>query len=202
MKLKEILKKQGFTDEQIANIENEMKNNQVYETTIENAENRVATLENEKTTLTTQLQTANTRITTLEKSKGQEENEDLKNTISEKDKIIENLQASIKQRDLYEELKEFGCKNPKAVEALLNNSKLDYKDNKHIGLEEQIKDIRESDSYLFIEESKPEPGGTGGAGGFRGNGNKGNDETQSIGARLGKAANESSAFVGENPYFK
>lgn len=200
MKLKEILKKQGFTDEQIANVENEMKNNQVYETTVENAENRIATLENEKTTLSTQLQTANTRITTLENS--QDGDEKLKNTIAERDKTIQTLEASIKKRDLFDELKGFGCKNPKAVEALLNNSKLDYKDNKHIGLEEQIKAIRESDGYLFIEESKPEPGGTGGAGNFRGNGNKGKGDIQSIGTRLGKIANESSAFVGENPYFK
>ena len=200
MKLKEILEKQGLTDEQITAIQQSMTENKVYETTVENAENRVATLENEKTTLTTQLETANNRITTLENAPDGDKK--LKDTIVERDKTIQTLEASIKQRDLYDELKGQGCKNPKAVAALLDNSKLEYKDGKHAGLEEQIKALKESDSYLFNEESKPEPGGTGGSGDFRGSGNKGKCETESIGTRLVKVAKESSTFAGDNPYFK
>lgn len=200
MKLKEILEKQGLTEEQITAIQQSMSDNKIYETTVENAENRVATLENEKTTLTKELETANNRITTLENAPNGDKK--LQDTIAERDKTIQTLEASIKQRDLFDELKGQGCKNPKAVAALLDNSKLEYKEGKHNGLDEQIKALKESDSYLFNEESKPEPGGTGGSGDFRGSGNKGKGETESIGTRLGKLAQAQNNDVFENnPYF-
>lgn len=195
MSLKEILKKQGLTDEQITAILTDMASNKVYETTVENAETRIKELEGEKSTLSTSLQTANTKITELE----------TKQTLSEteKDTRIASLEADIKQRDLFDELKSLGCKNAKAVAALLDNSKLEYKDSKHKGLEDQVKALKESDSYLFNVEDKPAPGapgGTGGAGNFAGKGNRGNGETESIGTRLGKQAFKDST-VENNPYF-
>jgi hypothetical protein len=46
------------------------------------------------------------------------------------------------------------AKNPKAVEALLNKETIKLDGDKLLGLEEQIKTIRESDSYLFDSEQQ------------------------------------------------
>lgn len=59
-------------------------------------------------------------------------------------------------------------KNPKAVKALLDLEKVQLKDGKLEGLEDQIKQLKESDDYLFeVNKSKDEggksPGGTKGS---------------------------------------
>lgn len=44
------------------------------------------------------------------------------------------------------------ARNPKAVRALLDTESIQYKDGKLIGLDEQLKGLKESDAYLFGEE--------------------------------------------------
>ncbi|USK43541.1 phage scaffolding protein [Cytobacillus oceanisediminis] len=46
------------------------------------------------------------------------------------------------------------AKNPKAVEALLNKEAIKLDGDKLLGLEEQLKTIKESDSYLFEAEQQ------------------------------------------------
>lgn len=63
--------------------------------------------------------------------------------------------------DLY--LREEGARSPKAVKALLNMEKIKLEDGKLTGHVDQIKDVKESDDYLFgklgLEGDDPEPGG-------------------------------------------
>jgi hypothetical protein len=47
------------------------------------------------------------------------------------------------------------AKNPKAVKALLNNEAIKLDGDKLLGLEEQLKSLKESDGYLFGEEQPP-----------------------------------------------
>lgn len=59
-----------------------------------------------------------------------------------------------------------GAKNPKAVKALLDESKLKYSDDEDAveGLKEQLEALNQSDGYLFDTPAHRAPEGTGGAG--------------------------------------
>ena len=52
------------------------------------------------------------------------------------------------------------AKNPKAVEALLNKEIIKLDGDKLLGLEEQLKNLQESDSYLFDVEQQQSPAPT------------------------------------------
>lgn len=109
-------------------------------------------------------------------SKKYSENKDLASELeklkNEKKEIIENYEAKIKANEfnyaLDGALNSAKCKNAKALKALLDMESIKYEDNKFEGLEEQLKALKESDSYLFESAA---PSNTGGIGNFpRGNG--------------------------------
>lgn len=91
-----------------------------------------------------------------------------------------------------------GARNVQAVCALLkqDNIKLNP-DGSVTGLEEQVKTLRDSDAYLFIDGDAGK--GTGGEGNYarRTDGNT----PESTGERLAKAQNATAATT-ESPYFK
>lgn len=96
-----------------------------------------------------------------------EGNEQLQNKLKELEEqnktIREEYERKLLERqrdhDLYIYLKdEAKARNPKAVKALLDFEKVKYEDGKFIGLEEQIKELKEQESYLFEDEI---PTGTG-----------------------------------------
>jgi hypothetical protein len=73
----------------------------------------------------------------------QKENEDTKKEYEE------NLLKTRKEAKLELALKEAQAKNPKAVKALLDAEKISLDGENLVGLEEQLKALQESDSYLF-----------------------------------------------------
>lgn len=162
MDLKEILKNQGLTDEQISSIEKEMKDNKVYTTSLENADKRYTKLKEQKEDLDEELKTANTTIADLKKNN--KNNETLQNTIREHETTIENLRKEAEQKDfnhaLDNALKDAKCKNVKAVKALLNLDDAKLDGDKIEGLESQIEALKKSDEYLF-ETGQPAPTGGG-----------------------------------------
>lgn len=89
-------------------------------------------------------------------------NEDFKNTIeqlqNDNKKIKEDYEAKLTQQSfdfaLKDALSGAKAKNPKAVEALLNKEAIKLDGDKLLGLEEQLKTIKESDSYLFEAEQQ------------------------------------------------
>lgn len=157
MKLLEILKAQGLTDEQIKVIQTSMKENKVYETSLENADERYSKMKAKKEDFEEQLKTANTTIEDLKKNN--KDNETLQNTIKEHETTIENLKKEAETKDfnyaLDSALKESKCKNTKALKALLNIEGIKLQEGKLEGLEEQLNTLKESDSYLFEIESNP-----------------------------------------------
>ena len=165
MDFKEILKKQGLTDEQISSIENEMKDNKVYTTSLENADARYTKLKGQKVDLEEQIKTANTTIADLKRNN--KDNETLQNTIKEHEATIENLKKEAEKKDfnyaLDTALKDAKCKNTKAIKALLNLEGIKLNDGKFEGLESQIEALKQSDGYLF-ETGQPAPPSTGGPG--------------------------------------
>lgn len=200
MKLVDILKAQELTDEQISKIQASMKENKVFETSLENADERYNKLKTQKDDLKSQLDTANATIEDLKKNNT--DNETLQNTIKEHEATIANLKKEAETKDfnyaLDAVLKDNKCKNTKALKALLNMEGIKLNEGKFEGLEEQLKALKESDSYLFDAEEK-QPGGSG----FNPDDKGGGDKNESIGTRLGKQAKESqNTFADNNPYFK
>jgi hypothetical protein len=89
-------------------------------------------------------------------------NEDLQKQIQdlqvENKKVADDYQAKLNQQSFDFALKDAltgaKAKNPKAVEALLNKEIIKLDGDKLLGLDEQLKNLKESDSYLFEAEQQ------------------------------------------------
>ena len=165
MEFKEILKAQSLTDEQINNITAKMKEEKIYTTSLENADERYTKLKGQKADLDEQIKAANTTITELKKNN--KDNEALQQTIQDHEATIETLKKESAQKDfnyaLDSALKDNKCKNAKALKALLDLDNIKFNEGKLEGLEGQLTALKESDGYLF-DTSNPAPGNTGGTG--------------------------------------
>lgn len=165
MEFKELLKAQNLTDEQINNITAKMKEEKIYTTSLENADERYTKLKGQKADLDEQIKAANTTITELKKNN--KDNEALQKAIQEHETTIENLKKESAQKDfnyaLDSVLKDNKCKNTKALKALLDLDNIKFNEGKLEGLEGQLTALKESDGYLF-DTSNPAPGNTGGTG--------------------------------------
>ena len=165
MEFKELLKAQNLTDEQINNITAKMKEEKIYTTSLENADERYTKLKGQKADLDEQIKAANTTITELKKNN--KDNEALQQTIQDHEATIENLKKESAQKDfnyaLDSVLKDNKCKNAKALKALLDLDNIKFNEGKLEGLEGQLTALKESDGYLF-DTSNPAPGNTGGTG--------------------------------------
>jgi hypothetical protein len=101
------------------------------------------------------------------KAKG---NEDMTKKIEElqaaNKKAAEDYEAKILARDrdhaLDGELRNVKVKNSKAVSALLDHTKITFKDGKIEGLNEQVEALKKSDAYLFDEANPGVPPKAGG----------------------------------------
>ena len=165
MEFKELLKAQSLTDEQINNITAKMKEEKIYTTSLENADERYTKLKGQKADLDEQIKTANATIEDLKKNN--KDNEALQKAIQEHETTIENLKKESAQKDfnyaLDSALKDNKCKNAKALKALLDLDNIKFNEGKLEGLEGQLTALKESDGYLF-DTSNPAPGNTGGTG--------------------------------------
>ena len=142
-----------------------MKEEKIYTTSLENADERYTKLKGQKADLDEQIKAANTTITELKKNN--KDNEALQQTIQDHETTIENLKKESAQKDfnyaLDSALKDNKCKNAKALKALLDLDNIKFNEGKLEGLEGQLNALKESDGYLF-DTSNPAPGNTGGAG--------------------------------------
>lgn len=171
MKLVEILKSQGVTDEQISKITASMKENKVYETSLENAEEKYSKMKSKKEDLESQLKTSNDTIEDLKKNN--KDNENLQKTIKEHEETIESLKkdsdAKIKNLTLdnaiNSKLSKVDDKYKKLLQGQFDREKMSIKEDGTIeGLEEQFKSISETYKEWFEDTT---PSNTGGVGNFR-----------------------------------
>lgn len=170
----------------------------------------------------TELDTANSSIkdykkqlkdrdTQLEDLKGKASgNEELSSEIerlkAENTKVSQDYEAKISQINFdtkFEKaLGDYKPKNAKALKALLDMEKVKLDGDAFLGLEDQIKSLKESDSYLFEPEIQ---GGTGKIGtsssSISTNKDKPVDEVKTIGGMLAKAKAESMTST-ESSFFK
>ena len=183
MKLVEILKSQGVTDEQISKITASMKENKVYETSLENAEEKYSKMKSKKEDLESQLKTSNDTIEDLKKNN--KDNENLQKTIKEHEETIESLKkdsdAKIKNLTLdnaiNSKLSKVDDKYKKLLQGQFDREKMSIKEDGTIeGLEEQFKSISETYKEWFEDTT---PSNTGGVGNFR----RSNNNTTSEGSK-------------------
>lgn len=118
------------------------------------------------------------------------DNEELNNEIeklkTDNEKATKDYEDKLKQINFDTKfdkaVSDYKAKNPKALKALLDMEKVKLIDDAFIGLDEQIKALKESDNYLFEEESKGGTGSLGGGASSLIDNNKG----ESIGESIGK----------------
>ena len=151
----EFLKELGLTDEQIKSVMAE--NGKDIETEKKKTVEATAKLED----ITTQLKEANTTIKDLKKNNA--DNEALQTKVKEYESTIETLKNEGKKKNfemaLELELTKADVKNTKAVKALIDQEKLiQNEDGTITGLNEQLAELKKSDSYLFnTKEVIPKP---------------------------------------------
>ena len=191
MKLMEILKAQGLSDEQINKITASMKENKVYETSLENIDERYSKLKTQKDDLVGQLNTANTTIENLKKNN--KDNETLQQTIKDHETTIETLKkdSEVKIRNLT--LNNAINSKLAKVETQFDREKLTIKEDGTIeGLDEQFKTLSETYSEWFEEST---PSNSGGLGNFNRNLGRKGEATESLGERLAKHSTETQIMI-------
>lgn len=149
---REFLKSLGLEDEAIEKIMTE------HGKTVNTTKQELGTVTTERDSLKTELANRDTQLTNLKKEA--KDNQELTNRINDleqENKTFEEesekkLAAQRKEFKLELALKDALAKNPKAVKALLNQEAISLDGDNLIGLEEQLKSLKESDAYLFGEE--------------------------------------------------
>ena len=158
--IKELLKKLGYTDEDVTKIEQGLSNEKIFLTKEENIEERYSKLKAQKEELENKVKTlteTNTNIQTEYDNykKGSITQEEYESKVRQ---IQEEADARVKQNNFDSKLslklvgKEVNAKDAKDIIANLDISKISLDGENFIGLDEQIKDLKEKKPYLFNEE--------------------------------------------------
>lgn len=105
-----------------------------------------------------QIKDRDKQLEDLKKQSG--DNQELKDQIKQMEKDNQQVQDDLNQKleqqkkesKLELALKDAQARNPKAVKALLDSDKISLDGDNLIGLEDQLKGLKESDAYLFGED--------------------------------------------------
>ena len=157
---REFLKELGLTDEQIDSVMKE--HGKTINDTKEKAD-KVDSLESQIEDYKQQLEERDNQLNELsEKAKG---NEELTAQIDElkeqneqtKTEYEEKLQQQAFEHKLESTLTAAKVKNVKAVKALLDLDSIKLDGDNLLGLDDQLDNLKENESYLFETEEKPNP---------------------------------------------
>lgn len=155
---RELLKELGLTDEQIERVmESHGESVNAVRTELDTTKNALMAKETETQSLESQIADRDKQLETLSGQTGQ--NDELQKTIDalklankEQKEAYQKEKASLKLNfGIEKALTTAGAKNQRAVMALIDKDivKLNDDGTGIVGLEEQIKSIKESDGYLF-----------------------------------------------------
>lgn len=158
--IKELLKKLGYTDEDVTKIEQGLSDEKIFLTKEENLEERYSKLKTQKEDLEKQVKTlteTNKNIQTEYDNykKGSITQEEYETKVKE---IQEEADNKVKQNNFDSKLvvklmsKEINAKDALDIKANLDMSKISLDGENFIGLDEQIKDLKERKDYLFNKE--------------------------------------------------
>lgn len=158
--IKELLKKLGYTDEDVTKIEKGLSDEKIFLTKEENIEERYSKLKTQKEELEGQVKTlteTNTNIQTEYDNykKGSITQEEYETKVKE---IQEEADNKVKQNNFDSKLavklmsKEINAKDVVDIKANLDMLKISLDGENFIGLDEQIKTLKEKKDYLFNKE--------------------------------------------------
>lgn len=158
--IKELLKKLGYTDEDVTKIEKGLSDEKIFLTKEEKVEERYSKLKAQKEDLEKQVQTlteTNTNIQTEYDNykKGSITQEEYETKVKE---IQEEADNKVKQNNFDSKLavklmsKEINAKDVIDIKANLDMSKISLDGENFIGLDEQINSLKERKDYLFNKE--------------------------------------------------
>lgn len=155
---REELKTLGLNGEQVEAV---MKAHGKSVNDIKEKANRVDGLESQIDGLNEQIKDRDEQLTGLqEKAKDSkeltEEIDRLKQVNQDtKDDYQERMNKQAKDFAIENALRDAKAKNPKLAKGALDLDTISFKEGKLIGIDEQLKAVKESDSYLFDEEKPP-----------------------------------------------
>lgn len=158
--LKKILQEQGFTDEQIGNLEKAMKDNKVYVTGIEDAENVCKNLQTKYDDVKGLLDGATAAINDMKKNSP--DSEQLQKQLQEVTKTLEEERIASAEKfknmtvdgAIAKLLKGVTETNAELLSKAFNREKITVGDDGVvIGADEQFKEIKEKYSDLFKNEN-------------------------------------------------
>lgn len=155
--IKEVLKKLGYTDEDVAKIEKEFSNEKIFVTKEENLEERYSKLKTQKEELEKQLKTLTETNTNIQNEydnykKGSITQDEYEAKVKE---IQDEADEKVKQNNFDSKLavklmsKEINAKDVIDIKANLDLSKISLDGENFIGLDEQINNLKEKKDYLF-----------------------------------------------------
>lgn len=157
--MEELLKKLGFTEEQIQKIIGGMKENKIYTTKEENIEERYNKLKGQKEDIEGQLKTANGTIKDLKQNNG--DNEELQKTIKQHENTIKTLKTDSEKKirsltldsAINNLLTKSKAKHSDLLAAKFDREKLVINEDGTVtGLDEQLKGLKENYKDLFEEK--------------------------------------------------
>lgn len=157
---REFLKGLGLEDEVIDKI---MKEHGQTVNGLKEKANKTETLEGQIEDYKQQLVDRDKQLDELsKKAKGNEELTAQIDELKQQNKATKNeyeqkLQEQAFEHTLKDALASAKVRNPKAAKALLDLESIKLDGDKLLGLEDQLKTIKESDPYLFEEEKEPTP---------------------------------------------
>jgi len=126
---------------------------------------RVASLEAQVADLTNQLSERDKQLAELESLEPEKMKETIAKLKLDNENSAKELEGKYNEKimdmALNNKLAQSGVKNSKALMALLDTSSISYEGDKIVGLDEQLRKLKESDAYLF---DQPPAGDTGGGG--------------------------------------
>ena len=158
--IKKLLKELGYADEDITKIEKGLSDEKIFLTKEENIEERYSKLKTQKEDLEEQVQTLTETNTNIQieydnYKKGSITQEEYETKVKE---IQEEADSRVKQTNFDSKLavklmsKEINAKDVVDIKANLDMSKISLDGENLIGLDEQIKSLKERKDYLFNKE--------------------------------------------------
>lgn len=154
---KEELLALGLTEEQATKVLEGFKDTVPY--------SRFKEVDDEKNELKTELSNRDNQLKEL--AKITKDNEELNSKVKELQSTNETAKTEYESKlarlrldnGIELALTKGGAMNNKAIKALLNMEAIKYENDNLVGLEEQLKALRETDAYLFKNEEAPKPSG-------------------------------------------
>lgn len=158
--IKELLKKLGYGEEDITKIEQGLSNEKIFLTKEENIEERYSKLKTQKEDLEKQVQTLTETNTNIQNEydnykKGSITQDEYETKVQE---IQNQANEKVKQNEFNSKLaiklmsRDINAKDIVDIKANLDMSKISLDGENFIGLDEQIKNLKERKDYLFNKE--------------------------------------------------